>query len=386
MRFLTAGESHGPGLTAIIEGLPAGFRLDIDQINRQLARRQQGHGRGGRMQIERDQVQVWSGLRAGCTLGSPLALQILNRDFVNWQQTMHPEQPITEPRPLVYPRPGHADLAGGLKYGSSDLRDVLERASARETAIRVAVGTVARQLLAALQVTVHSRVVAVGACVAPDDLIWDDGQADQSPVRCPDLTISREMVAAIDRAAAAGDSLGGAFQVQVRGLPAGVGSCMHWDQRLDGLLAQAMISIPAVKAMEIGEGLRQSRSLGSQAQDELYWEAGQIVRPTNRAGGIEGGISNGQPVSLTCYLKPIPSIPRPLASWHWTEHTAGQASRERADACAVPAASIVGEAMASWTVCNLLLQQLGGDQWTQVRERMVELRQAISNRLAYRPD
>lgn len=375
MRFITAGESHGPGLTAIIDGLPAGFNLSIPAINQQLVRRQQGYGRGGRMQIEQDEVEVWSGLRASLTLGSPLTLHIKNRDFVNWQRTMHPIDPVIEDRPLVYPRPGHVDLAGGLKYGSADLRDVMERASARETAARVAVGAVARQLLEALLITVQSRVISIGQVSASDDLPWDGALTEASLVRCPNPGISREMISAIDQAKANGDSLGGAFQVAVTGLPAGVGSPMLWDQRLDGLLAQAMVSIPAIKAVEIGMGLRQSKLLGSQAQDELFWQDGQVVRPTNRAGGIEGGVSNGSPVVLTCFMKPIPSIVKPLASFHWETGEAGFAGKERADACAVPAASIVGEAMASWTICNVLLQQLGGDQWSQVVERMARLRQ-----------
>jgi chorismate synthase len=338
------------------------------------------------MQLEQDQVEVMSGLRAGVTLGSPLALQIKNRDFTNWQQTMDPVQPVAVERPLLYPRPGHVDLAGGLKYGVDDLRNVSERASARETAARVAVGAVARQLLAALDVSVHSRVVAIGECEASRELPWDDDLTEASPVRCPDAAISREMTAAIDCVQAAGDSLGGAFQVAVSGLPVGIGSPMHWDQRLDGLLAQAMISIPAVKAVEIGEGLLQSKLPGSQAQDQLYLQDGQVQRPTNRAGGIEAGVSNGAPVVLTCYMKPIPSIIQPLSSFHWHQHTAGVASQERADACAVPAASIVGEAMVSWTICCLLLQQLGGDQWAQVVWRLQQLRQAINSRLACSPD
>lgn len=375
MRFVTAGESHGPGLTAIMEGLPAGFHLSIPAINQQLVRRQQGYGRGGRMQIEQDEVEIWSGLRASLTLGSPLTMHIKNRDFSNWQRTMHPIDPVIEERPLTYPRPGHVDLAGGVKYGCTDLRDVIERTSARETAARVAVGAVARQMLEALHVTVQSRVISIGEVAALDDLPWDDLQTEASPVRCPNQEISREMMTAIDQARAGGDSLGGSFQVAITGLPAGVGNPMLWDQRLDGLLAQAMVSIPAIKAVEIGMGLRQSKLLGSQAQDELFWNDGQVSRPTNRAGGIEGGVSNGAPVVLTCFMKPIPSIVKPLASFHWQTREAGFASKERADACAVPAASIVGEAMASWTICNVLLKQLGGDQWGQVTQRMTRLRQ-----------
>jgi len=374
MRFLTAGESHGPGLTAILEGLPAGFALSVTEIDRQLARRQSGYGRGERMLIERDQIEVWSGLRGGRTLGSPLTMQIRNRDFDNWRATMHPLEPVTEPRAVVFPRPGHADYAAGQKYGSEDLRDVLERASARETAARVAVGAVARQLLAALQVTVHSRVVAIGSVEMPHDTPWDDKLTERSPLRCPDRDISREMSRAVDQAKLEGDSLGGVFQVCVIGLPAGVGSPMHWDQRLDGLLAQAMVSIPAVKAVSIGDAERQSRLPGSQAQDQFSVRGGAIARESNLAGGIEGGVSNGQPIILTCCMKPIPSIVRPLQSFHWQTGEAGVASRERADACAVPAASVVGEAMAAWTVCNALLQQLGGDQWAQVLERMDRLR------------
>lgn len=374
MRFLTAGESHGPGLTVILEGLPAGFDLSVAEIDRQLARRQGGYGRGERMQIERDMIEIWSGLRAGRTLGSPLAMQIRNRDFDNWRATMHPLEPVTEPRPVSFPRPGHADYAAGTKYGSEDLRDVLERASARETAARVAVGAVARQLLAALQVTVHSRVTAIGPTAMPQEAAWDDKMTEQSPLRCPNLHISREMSRAVDQAKLEGDSLGGVFQVAVIGLPAGVGSPMHWDLRLDGLLAQAIVSIPGVKAVAIGDAERQSQLPGSQAQDQFSVLVGSVTRQSNLAGGIEGGVSNGQPVILTGYMKPIPSIVKPLQSFHWQSMEAGAASRERADACAVPAASIVAEAMAAWTVCNALLQQLGGDQWAQVLERMADLR------------
>ncbi len=374
MRFLTAGESHGPALTAIIEGLPAGFRLSIDEIDRQLGRRQRGYGRGGRMQIEQDRVTVRSGLRAGTTLGSPLALQIENRDFANWRQTMHPIDPVAEPRPVACPRPGHADYAAGLKYGVRDLRDVLERASARETAARVAVGAVARQLLVSLGVSVHSRVTAIGGIGTPPELPWDDEASEQSPLRCPDCDISREMSREVERAMQAGDSLGGAFQIAVRGLPAGVGSPMHWDRRLDGLLAQAMISIPAIKAVDIGDGIGQSRLPGSLAHDEFSVVAGEIARQSNRAGGIEGGVSNGSPILLTCFMKPIPSIVKPLQSFYWQTKQSAQAARERADACAVPAASIVGEAMAAWVLCDQLLGQLAGDQWTQVVERMEWLR------------
>ncbi|NLY54539.1 MAG: chorismate synthase [Firmicutes bacterium] len=375
MRFLTAGESHGPGLTVIIEGLPAGFQLSIDELNRELARRQQGYGRGARMQIESDQVQVYSGLRAGRTLGSPLTLHIANRDYANWKPFTHPLA-VSEPgREIICPRPGHADFAGGFKYGFADLRDVADRASARETAARVAVGGVAKQMLAALAITIRSRVIAIGEVGMGADAPWDEAAVEACPLRCGEAEISREMIAAIDAAAERGDSWGGAFQLEARGVPIGLGSVMHWDRRLDGLIAQALISIPAIKGLEFGQGIWQSRVPGSQAQDQLYWTDNGPRRETNWAGGLEGGMSNGEPISVVCYMKPIPSIAQPLSSFHWLTRTSAMASRERADTCAVPAASIVGEAVMAITLLQVLLEQVGGDRWQQVVERVEALRE-----------
>lgn len=371
LRFLTAGESHGPGLTVIIEGLPAGFQLSVADINEELARRQQGHGRGLRMEIEKDKAQVSAGLRAGVTIGSPVAITIENRDFCNWAAAMHPTESITEERPIEAPRPGHADLAGGFKYGS-ELRNIAERASARETAARVAVGAVAKQMLMDLGVMVESQVTGIGDIEQEPPLVWDKERIEASPVRCPDERVSHLMQQLIDESKRSGDSVGGAFVVRINGLPPGVGSVMHWDRRLDGLLAQAIISIPGIKACELGEGIKQSRLPGSLAQDQLHWDHGP-KRLTNLAGGLEGGMTNGSPLLLKAYMKPIPSIPKQLQSFNWLDRTPQSASRERADVCAVPAASIVGEAMLAIVVLNALLQQLGGDRWPQVKERFLRL-------------
>ncbi len=375
MRWLTAGESHGPGLTLIMEGLPAGCEISITGIDRMLSRRQQGYGRGARMKIERDRVQVISGLRAGRTLGSPLSLFISNLDYENWRDVMDPLEPPKADRRLLCPRPGHADLAGGYKYGLTDLRDIAERASARETATRVAVGAVALQLLTSLDVCIRSRVTAIGT-VNDASQEWHEDAIDASPVRCGDAGTTTRMLEAIDEALSAGDSLGGSFQVRVDGLPPGIGSVMHWDQRLDGRIAQALMSIPGIKAVELGEAIRQSQLPGSQAHDQIVWKDGPC-RLSNLAGGIEGGMSNGEALVVTAYMKPIPSIGVPQQSYHWLTLEPAAASRERADACAVPAASIVGEAMVAIVLLEALLQQLGGDRWEQVQERWQRLTEGI---------
>lgn len=368
MRWLTAGESHGPGLTVIMEGLPAGCDLSVEQIDCMLQRRQQGYGRGPRMKIEQDRVQILSGLRAGKTLGSPLTLFIKNLDYDNWRRVMDPLNPVEEDRRLLCPRPGHADLAGGSKYGLTDLREVAERASARETASRVAAGAVAAQLLAGLGIRLRSRTISIGGIKASSLDNWDMEQIEASPIRSPDPQATLRMLSAIDAALNTGDSLGGSFQVRVDGLPPGIGSVMHWDQRLDGQIAQALVSIPGVKGVELGDAIRQSMLPGSLAQDQVVWQDG-IQHLSNLAGGLEGGMSNGEAVIATAYMKPIPSIRIPLNSFHWHTLEPAVASRERADACAVPAASIVGEAMVALVMVEAILHQLGGDRWGQVLER-----------------
>jgi chorismate synthase len=362
LRFLTAGESHGPALTAIVEGLPTGLQLDEEQINCQLHRRQGGYGRSSRQQIEQDRAILTAGLAAGRTSGGPLALQIENHDWANWQGG--------EILPLTVPRPGHADLAGALKYGLGDLRPVLERASARETAARVAVGAVARCLLAEFGLQVGSYVVEIGGVVAdlpdlPHDELW--AQAEDSEVRCPDPVAAEAMRRRIDEARQAGDSLGGLFVVVGLGVPPGLGSYIHWDRRLDGRLAAAVMSIPAVKGVEIGPAFDNARHSGSQVHDEIVPQAGRLVRPTNRAGGLEGGISNGQPIVLRAAMKPIPTTLVPQRSVDLASGAPATTQYQRSDVCAVPAAAVVGEAMVAWVLAEALVEKLGGDSLAEMK-------------------
>jgi len=365
LRFLTAGESHGPGLAAIIEGLPAGLAIDIAGLNRDLARRQQGYGRGGRMNIEKDEAEIISGLRFGRTLGSPLALIIRNRDWANWQDRMSPTGPAAG-EPLTAPRPGHADLAGALKYGHADLRNILERASARETAARVAVGAVARQLLAVLGITVAAHVVGIGGVIAGGRQGFTVAEvaclAAASEFACLDPAAVAAMKTAVDAARQAGDTLGGVFEILAGGVPPGLGSHVQWDRRLDARLAAALMSIPAVKGVEIGQGFAIAGLPGSQAHDEiLYTEGRGFFRPTNRAGGLEGGITNGEDIVLRAAMKPIPTIMNPLASVDIATRAAVRAATERSDVCAVPAAAVVGEAMVAIVLADALLEKFGGD-------------------------
>ncbi len=368
LRFLTAGESHGPGLTVIVEGLPAGVPVDREAIDSDLRRRQGGYGRGGRMKIEKDAVEILSGVRHGSTLGSPVSLVVRNRDFANWGDVMSPDPQPEEARQrrrLHYPRPGHADLAGALKYGTTDLRNVLERASARETTARVAAGALARALLLETGVEVRSHVVRIsGAALAPDTTVaWDDlERVEESPVRCVDPEVSEAMIAEIDRAKKDGDSVGGELEVVVRGVPAGLGSYAHWDRRLDGRLAQALMSIHAVKAVALGAGFEAGAARGSAFHDEIVWSGEDgIDRPTNRAGGIEGGVSNGKPIRARATVKPIPTLLIPLRSVDLSTREPRKASVERSDTCVVPAAGVVAEAMVAWILADALLEKLGGD-------------------------
>ncbi|MBC7099405.1 chorismate synthase [Candidatus Bipolaricaulota bacterium] len=374
MRWLTAGESHGPCLVGILEGIPAGLPLRAEDIDRELARRKLGHGRGGRMRIEKDRAKVLSGVRHGHTTGAPIALLIENRDWENWREVMDPWVAPAGYRPVTVPRPGHADLAGAMKYGHSDLRDVIERASARETAMRVALGAVAKRLLSELGIGIASHVVRIKdvACqvdalgLPPEEL---NARADRSPVRCLDQKAEAEMIARIDEAAARGDSVGGAFEVVATGVPPGLGSYVHWDRRLDGRIAQALMSIPGVKGVEIGLGFQAAERWGSEVQDELLWEGG-VRRPTNRAGGLEGGVTNGEPILVRAAMKPIPTLSRPLRSFDLATHEPVPAHRERADVCAVPAAAVVGEAMLALVLADALLESLPGDSLAQLREQL----------------
>jgi chorismate synthase len=365
LRFTTAGESHGPGLVAIVEGLPAGLELDPGRIDADMARRQLGHGRGGRMKIESDSVEIRSGVRHGRTLGSPVAVLVANRDYANWAERMNPWPVNAEVEEVHTPRPGHADLAGALKFGHDDVRNVLERASARETAARVAAGALAKELLRAFGVEVFSHVVQIGSVSAPerDDLAPEDfATIDESPVRCLDSDASEAMVAEIDRLRKANESLGGVFEVRAFGLVPGVGSHTSWDERLDGRLAQAFVSIQAVKGVSVGEAWEVAGRPGSESHDEIFWseEAGWH-RQTNRAGGVEGGMTNGQPLVVRGALKPISTLTKPLRSVDTETKEPAQALRERTDSTVVPAAGVVAEAMTALVLARGYREKFGGD-------------------------
>ena len=379
IRFTTAGESHGKGLVAILEGIPAGLPLVADDVNRDLRRRMQGYGRGARMKIEADAVEFLSGVRAGETLGSPIALVIANRDWDNWSDVMAPE-PDADPdaprrRRLTRPRPGHADMVGLLKYDRTDARDILERASARETAARVACGAVCRTLLGHFDVEIGSHVVELGPVKAdlPDPLpVPLNAAADQSPTRCLDAKATEAMVREIDAAKKAGDTLGGIVEIVARGVVVGLGSHVSWDRKLDGRLAGALMSIPAAKGVEIGLGFDGARLPGSQAHDEIAWggppAAGGIQRATNRAGGLEGGITTGQPLVLRVAKKPISTLMRPLDTVNIDTGEPAKAQSERSDVTAVPALGVIAEAMVSIVLADAMLEKFGGDTLGDLRQ------------------
>jgi chorismate synthase len=371
LRFTTAGESHGPGLIAVVEGLPAGLELSPDDLNRDLARRQLGHGRGGRMKIERDRAEVTAGVRHGRVLGSPVALRVENRDYRNWEERMNPWPVGGEVEEVHLPRPGHADLAGIQKFGLTDVRDVLERASARETAARVAAGGLAKALLRELGVSVHSHVVRIGSVAAPerDGLAPDDfAGVDESPVRCLDAAASEAMVAEIDAARRANESLGGTFEVIAFGVVPGLGSHVSWEERLDGRLAQAMMSIQSMKGVGIGDGFDLAGRVGSQAHDEIFWsEERGYFRETNRAGGLEGGMTTGTPLVVRGAMKPLPTLTKPLRSVDVATKQPAQALRERTDSCTVPAGAVVGEAMVALVLGAAFREKLGGDHLDDMR-------------------
>ncbi len=382
LSFRTAGESHGRGLVAILEGLPAGLSLEMDRdVDPDLKRRQGGYGRGRRMKIESDRAEVISGVRLGETLGSPVALVIWNKDFENWQEAMSPLPPDPDGNPkalrsLYLPRPGHADLVGLLKYDRRDTRDVLERASARETAARVACGAVCKKLLSDFGITIGSHVTSIGAVEAevPDEFPEDlNGSVDESPVRTLDDEAAQRMIAAIDQAKEDGDTLGGIFEVVVRGLPAGLGSYVSYDTKLDGRLAGAMMSIQAIKGVEIGMGFEGARRPGSGVHDPIVSDesadrAGQIGRSSNRAGGLEGGVTTGEPLVVRAAMKPISTLMKQrLPSVDMRDGSAADAAVERSDVCAVPAAAVVGEAMVTLVVADAFLEKFGGDAMSEVR-------------------
>ena len=368
MRFLTAGESHGPSLTAILEGIPAGLSLKLENINRDLARRQQGYGRGGRMKIETDTVRILSGVRFGETLGSPLTLSVENRDWQNWQERMAAFGEVHGEK-VTAARPGHADLTGVRKYAREDIRDILERASARETAMRVAVGAVAKELLFALGVTVESAVLDIGG-VAADTAKRETGAAHKaaSELNCFDTEAEEGMKEKIRAAKEAGDTLGGIFEVRIAGAPLGLGSHIQWDRRLDARFAAAMMSIQAIKGVEIGAGFGYAALPGSEAHDEMFLgENDSVVRRTNRAGGLEGGMTNGEDIVIRAVMKPIPTLMKPLHSVDIEKKTPVLASKERSDVCAVPAASVVGEAMAAFVLAEAFIEKFDSDNMRDMK-------------------
>ncbi len=405
-KFTTSGESHGKALISIVEGMPAGVPIDVDAINHELWRRQQGYGRGGRMKIESDTIEFLSGVRHGKTLGSPIALKIENRDFVHWQEVMSDTELETQPknpRLVKRPRPGHADLAGGQKFQARDLRDILERASARETASRVACGALAKQLLKAFGIEVKSHVIQLGSVsVSPIDKTWDDIIAipHDSPLNCADAVAEKAMIALVDQAKENGDTLGGIFEVVAKNVVVGLGSHTSWYEKLDGRIAQAFMSIQAVKAVELGTGVENAGKFGSEVHDEIYFEtrdkrretgeqlglstpvsslSSGFVRRTNRAGGLEGGITNGEELRVRGYLKPISTLRKPLHSVDIDTKADDLAAFERSDITAVPAAGVIGEAMLAIVLANSLREKFGGDSIEEMLRNFEGYQKSLEN-------
>jgi chorismate synthase len=397
LRFLTAGESHGQALVMTLDGMPAGLQIDIDALNAQLRRRQGGYGRGRRMAIESDRAEILSGVRRGRTTGAPIAMLVRNRDWVNWQQTMHVEPEMPEGATgsrraeVTRPRPGHADLAGSIKYGHKDIRDVLERASARETASRVAAGSLARQLLGRFGIRIASHVSAIGDILLPEGRVVSFAEADavpdDAPLRCVDSGVQQRMIAAIDAARDAGDTLGGAFEVIATAVPPGLGSYVQWDRKLDGRLGQAVMCIHAIKAVGIGIGPEAAVRPGSRVHDEILpppTENLRPVRPTNNAGGLEGGVTNGEDVRVTGFMKPISTLMKPLRSTDLTTMTEAPAAIERSDVCAVPAAAVVGEAMVAFVLADAFLEKFGGDSIEEIERHYETTAEQVRRRFAAR--
>jgi len=376
LRFCTAGESHGQALLAFVSGLPAGLAVDVELINRELHRRQLGYGRGGRQKIEKDRADIFAGVRHGRTIGAPVALRIENRDWANWQKILPVEAtsaPEAESRKLVAPRPGHADLAGSQKFNFHDARYVLERASARETAARVAAGAFAKQLLKQFGTDIASHTIQVGHARLERSATWHEIQAVsedlESPLRCVDAQTQEKMKAEVDVALKAGDTVGGVFEIVAHNVPVGLGSHAQWDEKLDGRLAQALMSVQAVKAVEIGSGVLAAGSYGSEVQDEISYDkaAARFRRGSNRAGGLEGGITNGEDVAIRGYLKPISTLRKPLGTVDMVTKEPVQAAYERSDWCVVPAGSVAGEAMVALVLADAFLQKFGGDSLAELR-------------------
>ncbi|MGB3684018.1 MAG: chorismate synthase [Rubrobacteraceae bacterium] len=366
--FTTSGESHGPAEVALVNGVPAGLGLLAEDINRDLYRRQQGYGRGGRQKIETDQVEFLGGVRHGYTLGSPVAMMIRNQDYANWESRMTPDPVEKAPDPITLPRPGHADMAGMQKYATNDLRNILERSSARETTARVAAGGVAKKLLSEFGVEIHSAVYRIGAAAYEKErAALDARKADDSEVRCPDPDVSEEMKAEIDAARYARDALGGEFVVVAEGCPPGLGSYVDWRDKLDARLAAAVMSINAIKGVEVGMGFEVARHRSSEVQDEILVEDGNLSRASNRLGGLEGGMTNGEPVVVSAAMKPISTIAKALRTVDISTGEPARAFRERADSCAVPAAAVIGESMVAVVLAEAFLEKFGADNMTDIR-------------------
>lgn len=376
IQFLTAGESHGKGSLGIIEGIPAGLEISEDYIENQLSRRQKGHGRGGRMKIEKDRAEIYCGVRHGKTLGSPVGLILPNNDWENWTTKMSSEPVDEEIKKVTLPRPGHADLAGVQKFDFDDIRNVLERSSARETAIRVGLASICRKLLKEFGIEVGSRVTQIHKIKdftpIPEDLSPEalSNIADNSPVRCLDKISEKDMISVIDQAKADGDSVGGIFEVFATGLPYGLGSHTQWDKKLHARIAESMMSVNAFKGIEIGMGFQQAEEFGSEVHDEIGWDGEKYIRHSNNAGGIEGGMSNAQPIVVRAVMKPIPTLIKPLRSVDIETKENKLAHKERTDSCSVPAASIVAESMLCFVLADALLEKFGGDTVEQLRKHI----------------
>jgi chorismate synthase len=384
-RFITAGESHGKALIAVIEGLPSNMAIDIVELNRQLWRRQQGYGRGGRMKIESDKAEILTGVRHGRTLGSPVTLMIENKDHIHWTEVMGAEVPegdVKNLKEVKRPRPGHADLVGGIKFQTRDLRDVLERASARETAARVAAGALAMQLLAEFGIEIRSHVVKLGSEPAePLSVTWDEigSIPEESPLRCADKGVEAAMMELVDEAKEQGDTLGGIFEVVVKGLPTGLGSHVSWNEKLDGRLAGALMSIQALKAVEIGDGVANASRFGSEVHDEITHSEDGFGRRSNRAGGLEGGMTTGLELRIRGYMKPISTLRKRLSSVDIDTKDVQEAAFERSDITAVPAAGVIGEAMTAIVLANAMREKFGGDSIEEMKRNYDSYMEAVKS-------
>ena len=376
LKFLTAGESHGKGLLGVLDGMPAGLDISEDYIDAQLSRRQMGHGRGGRMKIEKDHGEIWSGVRHGKTLGSPVGILVENKDWKNWTKKMSIEPVKESPKRVTLPRPGHADLAGIQKYGANDIRNILERSSARETTMRVALGSVCRKFIEEFGIEVGSRVVQIHDAIDNEPIPKDitpnqlNQRADQSPVRCLNKEIETLMIKAIDNAKSNGDSVGGIFQVIATGLPYGLGSPMQWDSKLQAKISGMMMSVNAFAGIEIGSGFNKAEKLGSEVHDEIGWDDEKYIRYSNNAGGIEGGMSNAQPILIRMAMKPIATLIKPLRSIDIDNKEKKLAHKERTDSCAVPAASIIAESMLCIVLADSILEKFGGDSLEELKRHI----------------